>query len=532
LKTFFRWIKDRMRSGAWLLALLVALPLCLIAYKVGALNYRLEEILPRKQYRVTVDMSLDGNFGRVAVTTFLPQSDQHQQIAEEEHLADPSFRFLSENEGLNRVARWTGGAVPDGAKLSLSYSVLATPIAYDIDTGLAVPDGYSQSIAAYLKPTDNIQVDHSDVRATLREIGADGGTLRERLLRIYQRTSALRSRAFKGTTDAITALRLGEASCNGKSRLFAALARATGIPSRLVGGLILEEGQKRTSHQWVEAYVGGHWVPFDPTNDHFARLPANYLVLYHNDESLFSHTADVNFDYSLATSSKLVPAPKIRTGLSMFNVWGLFERLKLPFTLLRTILMLPVGALVVVLFRNVVGMPTFGTFLPALIAAAAGETGLFWGLISIIVVTLATVVARRVIQSMRLLHSPTLAILLAVVVITMLSTSLLADRVGLESLARVSYFPIAVMAIASERFYLSLVEQGRASAFKQLAGTLLVVLACYAVMNSLAMQALFGAFPEVLFLVIAANIYLGKWIGVRIIELWRFRSLLQQRAAA
>lgn len=39
--------------------------------------------------------------------------------------------------------------------------------------------------------------------------------------------------------------------------------------------------------------------------------------------------------------------------------------------------MLPLGALVVVLFRNVIGVPTFGTFLPALIAAAAGGRGSF-----------------------------------------------------------------------------------------------------------------------------------------------------------
>ncbi len=57
--------------------------------------------------------------------------------------------------------------------------------------------------------------------------------------------------------------------------------------------------------------------------------------------------------------------------------------------------MLPVGALVVVLFRNVVGMPTFGTFLPALIAAAAGETGGPFGVVAVLIVV-AVVAAVRV----------------------------------------------------------------------------------------------------------------------------------------
>ena len=61
---------------------------------------------------------------------------------------------------------------------------------------------------------------------------------------------------------------------------------------------------------------------------------------------------------------------------------------------------------------------------------------------------------------------------------------------------------------------------------KELAGTLFVMLACYAVMNSLALQVLVIGFPEVIFLVIAADIYLGRWVGMRLSEYRRFRGLL------
>ncbi|MEL7219627.1 MAG: transglutaminase family protein, partial [Pseudomonadota bacterium] len=95
----------------------------------------------------------------------------------------------------------------------------------------------------------------------------------------------------------MTALRLGRASCNGKGRLFVALARTNGIPARLVGGVILNEGSKKTSHQWLEVLIEGRWVPFDPTNGHFATLPENYLRLYTGDHALFRHTRNINFDY-------------------------------------------------------------------------------------------------------------------------------------------------------------------------------------------------------------------------------------------
>ena len=227
----------------------------------------------------------------------------------------------------------------------------------------------------------------------------------------------------------------------------------------------------------------------------------------------------------------MVPSESARTSFAAFNVWDLFARLHLPFSLLQTVLMLPIGALVVVLFRNVIGVPTFGTFLPALIAASAGATGLFWGVVSLIIVTTCVVLARLILERLELLHSPTLAILLAVVVISMLGTSLVADHLELEELARIAYFPIAVMAIASERLYLALVEKGTKEAMVTFSGTVVVVLGCYVVMNSLAIQVLVSAFPEVLLLVIAANIYLGRWVGIRLLELWRFRGLWREQSA-
>lgn len=348
----------------------------------------------------------------------------------------------------------------------------------------------------------------------------------ERLRRIYDTASALKSRPFKGTTDALTALRLGEASCNGKSRLFVALARAAGIPARLVGGLIMQTGERRTTHQWAEAYVAGHWVPFDTTNHHFAALPAHYLTLYYGDETLFSHTKDSNFRYRFQVEKSLVPSLQAKTVLGSLNVWALFERLGLPFSLLRTLLMLPVAALVVVLFRNVIGMPAIGTFLPALIAAAAAETGPWWGLVGLCTVVAMVCLARWLLGRLQLLHSPTLAILLTMVTVSMLATSLLAEQLGTLELTRISLFPIAVLAITSERFYLLWAEEGITHAMKQMLGTLVVILACFVVMTSLALQIMVIAFPEVLLVVVAVDIYLGRWVGMRLGEYLRFRRLI------
>ena len=514
----------RLMTSA-VLAILILIPTATFIYKVTVLDYRIANILPQTEYRVGLRMTLDGGDGRVRVATYAPVDDVRQMISEESQSAPQVLHHTIEAEGLNRQAIWLGAPVPEDVEIRYEFSALLSAVEFTIAPDLEVPESYPRAVREFLQPTEDIQVDAPEIRERLHAIGADRGPLGERVQRIYDDAASLGFRTFKGTTDALTALRLGEASCNGKSRLFVALARATGIPARLVGGLVLQAGSKRTSHQWIEAYIAGHWVPFDPTNHHYAALPAHYLALYRGDEALFRHTGEINFDYMFTTRERLVPSPEARASFSVLNVWDLFARLHLPFSLLQTVLMLPIGALVVVLFRNVIGVPTFGTFLPALIAASLAATGLLWGMVSLVIVTLAVLFARLGLQRLQLLHSPTLAILLTVVVMSMLGTSLVADYLALEELARVAYFPIAVMAITSERLYLVLTERGPRAGMIDYGGTLLVVLACYLVMNSTAMQVLVSGFPEVLLLVIAANIYLGRWVGVRLIELWRFRRL-------
>jgi transglutaminase-like putative cysteine protease len=522
-------MREARLGFAFSVFLLIAVPVILAAYKISSGMYTVDSVVPRTRYDVVIRMKLDGQARDVSVTTFLPRSDSHQNVQGEENRA-PGFRLTTDRHDLNREATWSGDDVGERVGIEYRFSVLAREIRFEIDPEMRVPESYPASVARFLRPEPEIQVDSPEIRKRLQEIGADEGSVESRLQKTYDATRALQSRPFKGTTDALTALRLGEASCNGKSRLFVALARAAGIPARLVGGLVMKPGTKRTSHQWVEAYIAGHWVPFDPTNHHFAELPEHYLVLYTGDHALFRHTRDINFDYRFSVQKTLVSSQATRKVLGRFNVLAMFERLGLPLSLLHTLLMLPIGALVVVLFRNVIGVPTYGTFLPALIAASAGEAGAIWGLVGLVIVVLIATMVRTLVRGLELLHSPTLAILLAAVTIAMLVTTMGAERAGFVHLTRVSLFPMAVLAITSERFYLSLTEDGPAEAMKFLTGTSVVILGCYVVMNSLALQTLVIAFPEVLLVVIALDMLLGRWVGMRVSEYIRFRHLLRERS--
>ena len=93
-----------------------------------------------------------------------------------------------------------------------------------------------------------------------------------------------------------------------------------------------------------------------------------------------------------------------------------------------------------------------------------------------------------------------------------------------------SLFPIAILAITAERFAIFESEQGLRKSAQVTFTTLIVVAAAYAVMESQFLQSMVLAFPEILLVLIALNMWLGKWIGMRVSEFIRFRKLIWTEA--
>jgi transglutaminase-like putative cysteine protease len=84
---------------------------------------------------------------------------------------------------------------------------------------------------------------------------------------------------IKGTVadaqSSLETLRNGSGNCQGHTRLYAALARAAGIPTRFVSGWVYAPGKGFLYHSWAESYLSNGsngWIPVDPT---FGEVPAN-----------------------------------------------------------------------------------------------------------------------------------------------------------------------------------------------------------------------------------------------------------------
>ena len=123
-----------------------------------------------------------------------------------------------------------------------------------------------------LQATPFLQVDHPRIRATASTIlsgETDARRAAERLREwVY---GALEKRPVASIPNAVQVLEARAGDCNEHAVLFAALARAAGLPTRVEAGVVYANGSF-LYHAWDAVWLGAGWVTVDPT---FDQMPAD-----------------------------------------------------------------------------------------------------------------------------------------------------------------------------------------------------------------------------------------------------------------
>jgi len=120
---------------------------------------------------------------------------------------------------------------------------------------------------------------------------------------------------------------------------------------------------------------------------------------------------------------------------------------------------------------------------------------------------------------------PRLAAVVIVVILTLAVLTVLSFKLGFARGLSVGLFPIVILTMTIERMTVVWEERGAGEALQQAAGSVGVGALCFLVMNLRVVEHLFFVFPELLLLVLAATLLLGRYTGYRLTELRRFKVL-------
>jgi hypothetical protein len=329
--------------------------------------------------------------------------------------------------------------------------------------------------------------------------------------------------------DAVTVVLEGRGNALGRARLFCALARVNGLPCRVIMGLTLTaHSPAEQLSYWNEAYVGGRWVPFDVVERRMESLPPDRIALSTRDHTPVraSGLGAVTYRAFVQSESQAYEDLLRRRLAESDHVLDRYSILSLPVQVqqhLRLLVLVPLGALVMTLLRSVVGIRTFGTFMPMLIALAMTATGLAVGSAVFVLLIGIALLSRLLIRPFYLLLVARVAFTLTLVILLMVILIVAGDRLGI-ALGGVTAFPFVIMTMIVERINVSLDEEGVGNTLRRLGATVLAIYITYAVIHAGALQTLFLVFPELLLVILGLLIAVGRYTGYRLTELLRFRA--------
>jgi len=135
-----------------------------------------------------------------------------------------------------------------------------------------------ESLRVYLEPTDALQVDDPEIQNLARQLTAGITDPVEKARRILDYVyRSLEKRPSVTLPTALEVLHQGYGDCNEHSVLFAALARAAGVPTRITVGLVYQ-GDAYYYHAWDAVYAHGQWFFVDPVMGEFPASIGHILL--------------------------------------------------------------------------------------------------------------------------------------------------------------------------------------------------------------------------------------------------------------
>lgn len=486
-------------------------------YKVWLLGVPLTPSTQVNVWEIETHIAFDPGKGPVKVQLNLPRNSKRFTLLNE-NFVSRGFGTNIKTDGGNRKIVWSKRRVSGRSGLYYRATVAAVANAVgDKSAKIARPEPVKPDIeGARLEAAQSVVADVHD-----KSSDEDSFTL-----------TLLKRLATPPASDSMAALAGAYKTPIKRVELAVQLLALAGIPSRAVHGIQLETRKRNVKPvHWLEIYSQGRWQAYDPQAVS-AGIPDDFFALWTGFEPLYSATGTRNLTIEISVLAQEAATYEATLALGGPKTHPLYKYSlqRLPITtqaVYRVLLVVPLGVFLLVLLRNVVGVRTIGTFMPVLIALAFRETQLAWGLVMFVLLVGSGLIARLYLEHLKLLVVPRLGAIVIVVIFLMLILSILTHLIGFERGISVALFPMVIMTMTIERMSIVWDELGAATALRQALGTLLVAVACYLVMTREIVEHIMFHFPELMLVILAATLLLGRYTGYRLMELKRFKAMVE-----
>ena len=494
-----------------IVALLCGIALSVTAYKANCLNFPLTSSQTNTLWQIETQVRFNAKGNAQTVSMWLPKNTE-RFIVNDEDFFSGDFGLSVAKINKEKKAIWTIREA-DGWQ-TLFYRALIEPVNVD----LGAIDNAKPTIEKPIFSEIESEIATSILSKT-KSSSADSKSF------VLQLMTVLSQRYSMDNLSVIV-----PSGTESRIPLLVQLLALEDIPARQANGFLLTEGNNGSINNWLQVYFNGSWHLFDLKTKQ--EVPNNLaLVMWTGFEEFvtISGAKEVNI--------KSVLEPKDENLLDFFQLmkneashWMIdYSFFSLPLTIqkdFRVLVTVPIGVLLLVLLRNLIGIKTFGTFLPILVALSFRDTGLLAGITLFTIVVMLGLLTRILLDRLALLMIPRVGSILIVVLLFMVTISLLSYKLGINIGLSVTLFLMVILAIMIERMSILWDERGPLEVLIQGIGTIFVAALAYYIMNYDPLQHILFVFPELLLVVLCITMLMGRYTGFKFTELFRFRAFV------
>ncbi|MBK2124582.1 UUP1 family membrane protein [Fangia hongkongensis] len=322
-----------------------------------------------------------------------------------------------------------------------------------------------------------------------------------------------------------------------KVRVLGDILTTLNLPNTILHVVPYDSAEKlslRTLPTWIAVFYQSKWHIFDTKTDALITNPDQKAFIWWlgNENFIKINGGDLRSSSFTATKQGISQERYLMLKNSALkqNLYE-FSLLNLPAQtqeIYKIILMVPVGVLIILFLRILIGVPTLGTFMPVLIALAFKDTSLVWGIILFSFVVLVGLSFRAYFEKLQLLVVPRLGMILTIVVILMALISIIMHKMELSQGLSITLFPMVILTMSIERLSIIWDEKSGTEAIKIAIGSLFAATVCYMFIFNEILEYWFFTFPGLLLIVMAIMLLIGRYRGYRLSELYRFNALMKK----
>jgi hypothetical protein len=217
--------------------------------------------------------------------------------------------------------------------------------------------------------------------------------------------------------------------------------------------------------------------------------------------------------------------------LSLTNVMAFLVQASVksgvPSRTIILILLLPMLATIIAFIRHVIGLPSIGMLVPVALSITLLSTGITAGLILLATIIFGSTVARILLKKLRIMQLPKMAFSMFIVSFFLFLVLTVSAMGGILVVKQLSIFPVLLLILLSEQIISVQQERSAQEMIIISMVTFAIGILGFLLLSSIYLRNTILLYPEFTLLLIPLNIIIGRYFGLRLMEYFRFSSIMR-----